>query len=60
MAAADSDAPLYFVERCKDAPETWRVVGPNGLVGVYETASDAQAKADFLNEQSAEEIEDDF
>ena len=53
------EAPLYAVERSDDGHETWRVAGPNGLVGVYASASEAQAKADFLNEQVAEETEDD-
>jgi hypothetical protein len=52
-------APLYTAERSDDGPESWRVVGPNGLVGVYQSASDAQARADYLNEQVAEETEDD-
>ena len=53
------DPPLYVVQGSDNDPETWRVVGPNGLVGVYKSASDAQAKADFLNEQTAEETEND-
>jgi len=59
MENADDDAPPYFVERSDDGIQNWRVVGPNGLVGVYQTERDAQAKADFLNEQIAEEREDD-
>jgi hypothetical protein len=59
MADMGDEAPLYTVERSDDGPETWRVVGPNGLVGVYGSASDAQAKADFLNEQIAEGTEND-
>ena len=59
MGNADGDTPLYTVERSDDGPETWRVVGPNGLVGVYASANEAQARADFLNEQVAEETEDD-
>ena len=59
MGDTDDDAPLYFVERGNDDPESWRVIGPNGLVGVYRTAREAQAKADFLNEQVAEQREDD-
>ena len=54
------NAPLYAIEPCEDDAESWRVIGPNGVVGVYQTASDAQAKADYLNEQVAEESEDDF
>lgn len=57
MEATDEAGPSYVVERSEDG---WRVVGPNGLVGVYPSASEAQAKADLLNEQSAEEAEDDF
>jgi hypothetical protein len=59
MGDVDDDAPPYFVERGGDGPGSWRVIGPNGLVGVYPTASEAQAKADYLNEQVAEEREDD-
>ena len=59
MGDNNDETPLYTVERSDDGPESWRVVGPNGLVGVYETASDAQSRADFLNEQVAEEQEDD-
>ena len=59
MGDPGHEAPLYTVERINDGSEGWRVVGPNGLVGVYESASEAQAKADFLNEQIAEEAEDD-
>jgi hypothetical protein len=59
MADTGDEAPLYTVERSDDGPEIWRVVGPNGLFGVYGSANDAQAKADFLNEQIAEATEDD-
>jgi hypothetical protein len=59
MEATDDAGPLYFVERSKDGVEGWRVMGPNGLVGDYQSETDAQAKADFLNEQAAEEAEDD-
>lgn len=59
MGDTDDDAPVYSVERGDDGLEEWRVTGPNGLVGAYPTQSDAQAKADFLNEQIAEEREND-
>jgi hypothetical protein len=56
MKDVEDRAPLYSIERCD---EGWRVMGPNGPVGVFPAESDAQAKADFLNEQVAEEREDD-
>ncbi len=52
-------APLYYIEINDEPPKNWRVIGPNGLVGAYESESDAQARADLLNEQVAEETEDD-
>ncbi len=54
------DAPLYYVERCAEGPNSWRVMGPNGAIGAYRNESEAQAKADQLNEEVAEEQEDDF
>jgi hypothetical protein len=57
---ADDDAPLYSVERSTEEPGGWRVVGPNGLVGVFRLESEAQGRADQLNEEVAEEQEDDF
>ena len=57
---ADGDAPLYRAERSADDSGRWRVVGPNGAVGVYRLESEAQAKADQLNEDVAEEQENDF
>ena len=60
MGNTDEDASPYVVEPCNEDQGSWRVIGPNGLVGVYQTASEAQAKADFLNEQVAEEREGDF
>lgn len=54
----DRDA-LYSIEIDDERPQSWRVIGPNGLVGVYESESEAQARADFLNEQVAEETEGD-
>ena len=59
MSETGYEGPLYRVEQSQDGPEGWRVVGPNGLVGVYESATEAQARADDLNEQVAEETEDD-
>jgi hypothetical protein len=56
MDQPDDDAPLYSVHSSADG---WRVIGPNGLAGTYRTEREAQAKADFLNEQVAEEREDD-
>ena len=53
------DAPLYYIERCKDDPCHWRVVGPNGIVDTYPTESEAQSRADRLNEDVAEEREND-
>ena len=50
---------LYSVERGEGDPEVWRVVGPNGVVAAYPTQSEAQARADQLNEDAAEEQEDD-
>ena len=57
MADTQDETPLYIVE--PGGAEGWRVIGPNGLVGVYPSLSEAQARADFLNEQIAEETEDD-
>jgi hypothetical protein len=59
MTDADGDGPIYFVESSEDTPETWRVMGPHGPVSDYPTAAQAQARADYLNEQIAEEAEDD-
>jgi len=59
MQNSGDEAPLYTVKRSDDNPARWLVVGPNGLVGVHESATEAQARADFLNEQVAEETEDD-
>lgn len=59
MEDNDEDASPYVVERPDAVSQGWRVVGPNGLVGMFATASQAQAKADSLNEQVAEEKEDD-
>jgi hypothetical protein len=59
MADMDGEGPIYFVEQDNDTPGAFRVMGPNGPVGAYPTAADAQAKADYLNEQIAEEMEDD-
>jgi hypothetical protein len=56
MDLPPDDAPLYSIEK---VAEGWRVCGPNGAAGVYEDERDAQARADFLNEQVAEEREDD-
>jgi hypothetical protein len=53
------DPALYTVERGQDDAEIWRVVGPNGAVGAYRSESEAQASADRLNEDAAEEQEDD-
>lgn len=53
------DSALYTVERGQDDPGIWRVVGPNGAVGDYRSESAAQASADRLNEDAAEEQEDD-
>jgi len=60
MAETDDHAPLYFIEPSHEKPGTWRVAGPNGIVGEYGAAAEAQAKADLLNEQIAEETENDF
>ncbi len=60
MTDTGDQAPLYSVEPSQGEPGTWRVVGPNGAVGDYPTATDAQAKADLLNEQIAEETEGDY
>ena len=49
MESPADDPPLYTVERTDDAVESWRVVGPAGVVGIYDTESKAQAGADFLN-----------
>jgi hypothetical protein len=59
MGETRNEALLYTVERSDDGPETWRVVAPSGLVGAYASGNEAQARADFLNEQVAEETEDD-
>jgi hypothetical protein len=59
MQETDGEAPSYIVERFNDGQEQWRIVGPNGVAGVFRTERDAQARADFLNEQAAEEREDD-
>jgi hypothetical protein len=53
------DRPLYYVEGSNDDPGVWRVVGPNGVVDSYRVESEAQSRADRLNEDVAEEIEDD-
>jgi hypothetical protein len=53
------DLALYTVERGQDDPNVWRVVGPNGVVGAHRSESEAQASADRLNEDAAEEQEDD-
>jgi hypothetical protein len=53
------ESALYNVERGQDDPEIWRVVGPNGVVGDYRSEGEAQARADRLNEDAAEEQEDD-
>ncbi len=53
------DRPLYYVESSGDEPGVWRVVGPNGVVDSYRAESEAQSKADRLNEEVAEEREDD-
>lgn len=53
------DPALYTVERGQDDSEVWHVVGPNGAVGAYRSESEAQANADRLNEDAAEEQEDD-
>jgi hypothetical protein len=50
---------LYSVEPSDDESGPWRLIGPNGLVGEYASEKEAQAKADFLNEQSAQGTEDD-
>lgn len=55
----DLDRSLYHVEQSNDDQRKWRVVGPNGLVNAYNTEREAQAKADDLNMQVAEEREDD-
>jgi len=59
MDDTKNEAPLYRVEHSGDGLEGWRVVGPNGLAGVHASEGEAQARADFLNEQVAEETEDD-
>jgi hypothetical protein len=59
MGDMGDGAPLYAVESSDEGLQSWRVIGPNGLVGVYASASEAQAKADLLNEQVAEGTEDD-
>ena len=59
MIEGEGDAPLYRIERAEDGSGPWRVVGPNGPVGVYPSAAEAQARADALNEDAAEETEDD-
>ena len=48
--------PLYRVER---TPGSWRVIGPNGVVADFPGEAEAQAKADLLNEDAAEESEGD-
>jgi hypothetical protein len=52
-------APIYWIERCTDDPETWYVIGPNGIVGDRRSKREAQAEADRLNEDVAEEREND-
>jgi len=59
MQRINGEAELYNVEASDDGSQTWLVTGPNGLVGIYASAQEAQAKADFLNEQAAQETEDD-
>lgn len=53
----EAGAPLYRVE---PAAQGWRVTGPNGDAGAYRTKDEAQAHADRLNEEVAEEAEDDY
>jgi hypothetical protein len=53
------DQPLYYVEQATEDPVLWRVVGPNGVVDTYGLESEAQSRADRLNEEIAEEREDD-
>ena len=59
MDDKSDEEPLYTVEHEDEGAESWHVVGPHGLVGVYGTAGEAQARADALNEQVAEAMEDD-
>jgi hypothetical protein len=58
--APAGEGPLYYVERGAEDAGGWRVVGPNGVVGVYRVESEAQSRADQLNEDVAEERENDF
>ena len=53
------ESALYYVERCDDDLGSWRVVGPNGVVDTHRVESEAQSRADRLNEDVAEEQEDD-
>ena len=57
--AQTAEDPLYSVERLDAEPGGWCVMGPNGPAGVYPSEQEAQARADFLNAQVAEESEDD-
>ncbi len=59
MDYGENAGPLYFVERQPEGSAHWRVMGPNGVVGDFATVAGAQAKADDLNEQVAEALEDD-